>query len=177
MPNATTGQFFLAHLDAGMPYDVVITADDRATAVIAAVPVPTNTSITHVSVQGMPLALDPSAVQTVSGTVTLVPGTDDPTVIMSARQTFGTGPTITVRTQPASLVEGTPAGDSTYALPLPIAAPSLGQYSATMPISVTPQGTVAGQYVVRGAAEGYATQSVHADLSGGDVIQDFDLMP
>ena len=177
MPNATTGQFFLAHLNAGANYEVVITADDRATAVIAAVPVPTSTSVTHVSVQSMPLALDPSAVHSVSGTVTLVPATDDPTVFVSARQTFGAGPTITVKTQPATSVEATPPGDSSYALPLPTAAPSLGQYSAALPISLTPQGGIAGQYVVRGSAEGYATQSVTTDLSGGDVVQDLDLIP
>ena len=177
MPNATTGQFFLAHLDAGMHYEVVITADDRAPAVIAAVPVPTSTSVTHVSVQGMPITLVPSAAHTVSGTVTVTPATDDPAVFLSARQTFGAGPTVTVKTQPASLVEATPPGDSIYALPLPIAAPSLGQYSAALPISLAPQGAVAGLYAVRGSAEGYATQSFNADLSGGDVVQDFGLVP
>lgn len=38
MPNASLGKFFLAHLDPG-DYDVVITADDHATAVITGVPV------------------------------------------------------------------------------------------------------------------------------------------
>ena len=38
-PNATTGEFFLARLPVGN-YDVVFTANDRTSAVIAAVPVP-----------------------------------------------------------------------------------------------------------------------------------------
>lgn len=177
MPNTTTGQFFLAHLDAGTNYEVVITADDRATGVIAAVPVPTNTSVTHVSVQGTPITLIPSAVHTLSGTVTLTPATDDPAVFVSARQTFAAGPTVTVKTQPASLIEATPPGDSSYTLTLPIAAPSLGQYSAALPIPLAPQGAVAGLYAVRGSTEGYATQSFIIDLSGGDVVQDFGLVP
>ncbi|HXV67843.1 MAG TPA: DUF4382 domain-containing protein, partial [Nitrospira sp.] len=44
VPNATTGEFFLARLAPGT-YDVVITADNQATAVIAGVPVVTSTSI------------------------------------------------------------------------------------------------------------------------------------
>lgn len=177
IPNATTGQFFLAHLEAGMQYEVVITADDRATGVIAAVPVPTSTSITHVSVQGMPITLVPSAVHTLSGTVTVTPATDDPAMFVSARQTFGAAPTVTVKTQPASLVEATPPGDSTYTLTLPIAAPSLGQYRAILPIPLAPQGPVAGRYAVRGSAEGYAPQSFSTNLSGGDAVQDFALVP
>src|SRR5215467_12535827 len=42
--NTTTGKFFLAHLAAPAQYDVVITADGHATAVIAGVPVPSSTS-------------------------------------------------------------------------------------------------------------------------------------
>jgi hypothetical protein len=178
MPNATTGQFFLAHLNGGMNYEVVITADNRATTVIAAVPVPTSTSITHVSVQGMPFTLDPSATHALTGTVTLTPATDDPTVFVAVRQTFPpAGPTVTVHVQPASLVEATPPGDSTYALPLPIAAPSLGQYSVVLPIPLTAQGAVAGMYTLRASAEGYATQSSNVDLSGGDVVRDVALVP
>ncbi len=177
MPNATTGRFFLPHLHAGTNYDVVVTADNRATAVIAAVPVPTSTSVTNVSVQGMPISLDPSATNNVTGTVTLTPATDDPTVFVAARQTFPAGPTVTVHMRPTSLVEATPPGDSRYALTLPIAAPSLGQYSAALPITLGSQPGVAGSYAVRASAEGYATQSFNADLSGGDVVQDFALVP
>ena len=177
MPNATTGQFFLAHLDAGMNYEVVITADGRATAVIADVPVPTSTSITHVSVQSMPFTLAPSATNNITGTVTLTPATDDPTVFVATRQIFEGGPIVTVHARPTSAVDATPPGDSTYALTLPITAPSLGHYSAALPIHLAPQGAVAGLYLVRGSAEGYATQSFNADLSGGNVVHNVALMP
>src|SRR6187200_536539 len=96
VPNTVTGKFFLAHLDpTNCPttcYDVVITADGRATAVIAAVPVPSSTSITTVSTSGAPIpvvtppTLEASATHNISGTVTLNPATDDETVVIAARQ-------------------------------------------------------------------------------------------
>ena len=55
VPNTVTGKFFLAHLAAPTNYDVVITADGHATAVIATVPVPSSTSITTVSTSGAPI--------------------------------------------------------------------------------------------------------------------------
>ena len=109
--------------------------------------------------------------------MTLNPAIDDPTVFIAARQTFGAGPTVTVHTQPTSLVEGPPPGDSTYVLPLPSDAPLLGQYSQPLPIALVAQGPLAGMYAIRGAAEGYATQSFNVDVSGGDVVQDFALVP
>ncbi|MBC7513686.1 MAG: DUF4382 domain-containing protein, partial [Herminiimonas sp.] len=48
VPNPTTGEFYLARVVPGN-YDVVITADSRSTAVIAAVPVATTTTTTAVS--------------------------------------------------------------------------------------------------------------------------------
>src|SRR5512133_2806214 len=47
-PNTTTGEFFLARLPAGT-YDVVLTANERSTAVIAGVLVATSTSVVPVS--------------------------------------------------------------------------------------------------------------------------------
>ena len=52
--NTQTGEFFLGHLAPGT-YDVVITSDNRATAVISAVPVDTSTSITAVSTSAAPI--------------------------------------------------------------------------------------------------------------------------
>src|SRR6266513_3635520 len=82
VPNTVTGKFFLAHLDpTNCPttcYDVVITADGRATAVIAAVPVPTSTSVTIISTSITPFTLQTSTSQSANGTVTLSnPATDD----------------------------------------------------------------------------------------------------
>src|SRR6185295_8936176 len=97
--NTVTGKFFLAHLPAGVgvTYDVVITADNHATAVISGVPVPTATSITAVSSSGAPIpvvtppTLEASATHGISGTVTLNPATDDETVLVAAKQALNGG--------------------------------------------------------------------------------------
>lgn len=191
VPNTVTGKFFLAHLDpTNCPttcYDVVITADGRATAVIAAVPVPSSTSITTVSTSGAPIpvvtppTLEASAIHNISGTVTLNPATDDETVVIAARQALNSGPTVTVKSQTANIVTGDPPGDFVYNLTLPTAAPSLGPYSTPLPILFTQQpASVAGHYTVQASATGYATKSSLApvDISGGDAAsQDFTLTP
>ena len=187
VPNTVTGKFFLARLAAPENYDVVITADGHATAVIAAVPVASSTSITTVSTSLAPIpvvtppTLEASATHSISGTVTLNPATDDETVFLAAKQTFGSGPTVTVKSQTASVVTGNPTGDFAYNLTLPIAAPSLGPYSASLPIVFTQQlAAVAGHYTVQASATGYATKSSLSpvDISGGDATsQDFALTP
>jgi hypothetical protein len=188
VPN-TNGKFFLARLDAGVNYDVVITADGHATAVIAAVPVPSTTSITTVSTSGAPIpvvtppTLEASATHNIGGTVTLNPATDDETVLVAAKQALNTGPTVTVKSQVATVITATvPTGDYAYALTLlPTAAPSLGPYATPLPIVFTQQpASVAGQYTVQASATGYATKSSLApvNISGGDATsQDFTLTP
>lgn len=179
VPNSVTGKFFLARLDP-VQYDVVITADGHATSVIAGVPVASNTSTTIISTQAVPILLQPSTTRTIGGTVTLNPPTDDPTVLVAAKQSLNGGPTVTVRSQPATLIAGNPLGDSEYALLLPIGAPSLGQYSPTLPIlfDSAAQSGVAGNYMVEAAASGYATQSAfNVNISAANATQNFILSP
>lgn len=188
--NTVTGKFFLAHLPAGagVKYDVVITADDHATAVISGVPVPTTTSITAVSTSGAPIpvvtlpTLEASATHSISGTVTLNPAIDDETVIVAAKQALNGGPTVTVKSAVATVMDAAlPIGDYGYNLTLPIDAPSLGPYAPPLPIVFTKQpASVAGQYTIQVSATGYVTQSSLApvDISGGDApSQDFTLTP
>jgi hypothetical protein len=188
--NTVTGKFFLAHLPAGagVKYDVVITADDRATAVISGVPVPTTTSITAVSTSGAPIpvvtppTLEASATHSISGTVTLNPAIDDETVLVAAKQALNAGPTVTVKSAPATVLDAAlPIGDYEYNLTLPVEAPSLGPYATPLPIVFTKQpASVAGQYTVQVSATGYATKSSLApvDISGGDATsQNFTLTP
>jgi hypothetical protein len=187
VPNTVTGEFFLAHLDPtnNCPttcYDVVITADGRATAVITGVPVASTTSITTISTSGAPITLSGSTTHDIGGTVTLNnPATDDETVLVAAKQALNGGPTVTVKSQPANVVAGNPPGDFAYNLTLPIAAPSLGPYSTPLPIVFTQQPpAVAGHYTVQASATGYAPKSSLApvDISGGDATsQDFTLTP
>ncbi len=185
MPNAninqplSLGKFFLAHLDPGN-YDVVITADDHATAVITGVPVG-NTTITTVSTSSAPFSLAGSTPpRTINGKVTLTPGTDDVTVFVAAKQSLNGGPTVTIKSKPTALMPGDPEGDSTYALEqLPPGAPSLGTYSATLPITLSAlaQSGVAGKYAIQASAEGYQSQFGSVDVSGGDQTHDFALTP
>jgi Domain of unknown function (DUF4382) len=150
--NTQTGEFFLAHLDPGN-YDVVITADNHAMAVISEVPVSSTTSITTISTSGTPFTLAASSTQNINGTVTLNPADDDGTVIVAAKQTLNPGPTVTVKSQVAALIAGNPVGDYSYALTLPTGAPLLAAFG---PLPITPtaaaQSAVAKMYTVHGSA-------------------------
>ncbi|MEC4888474.1 MAG: DUF4382 domain-containing protein [Nitrospira sp.] len=208
VPNPQTGEFFLPRLP-GYPlpgdypanYDVVITARNSptntccATAVITGVPVSSSASITPISTQAQPFSLPPSAFHTIGDTVTLinpppppaVDDRDDATVVVAAKQALTGGPTVTVRSQVATVNDGAvPVGDYGYGLVLPIVAPSLATYGP-LPIvpSATSQGAVAGWYTVQGSAQtpttAYATQNptpLSVNISAGDNLnQDFTLAP
>ena len=169
----------------------MITADGRATAVIAAVPVPTSTSVTIISTSITPFTLQTSTSQSADGTVTLSnPATDDGTVLVAAKQTLNGGPTVTVKSQVAPVLTTTPLiiGDYSYNLTLPIGAPWLGQYSTTLPIALTAaaQSAVAGVYTVQGSATVFGTPTVYVtqtpppspvNITGGSATQDFTLTP
>lgn len=164
-PNATTGEFFLARLAPGN-YDVALTADNRATAVIATVPVVSTTSTTALSTSAAPISLLVAATQpgAISGTVTLTPASSTEVAYVAAKQSFATGLTITVKYQGIDLATGA------YTLSnLPVAAPQFVQYSAALPLVFTQQLTTApgtGKYLVDASATGYATKSMAAvDLS------------
>ncbi|CAG4882261.1 conserved protein of unknown function [Georgfuchsia toluolica] len=169
-PNAHTGEFFLARLAPGN-YDVVLTADDHATAVIAAVPVASTTSTVNVSDNVTPITLPASATHVVSGAETLNPASSTTTAYVAAKQTFGSAPIVTVKS-----VAADDSASGAYSLTLPVDAPLLGQYSATLPIALAPQVSVAGQYTIEASATGYQTQSVSQGLSG-DVTVNFTLVP
>ena len=169
-PNTTTGEFFLARLLPGN-YDVVITADGSPTAVIAAVPVPSTTSTVMVGTNAAPFTLPTSTTGTTSGTVTLNPASATEVASVAAKQTFGSGPTVTVKSQFVDLLGG-------YSLALPVGAPLLGQYgSGTLPITLSAQSAVAGKYTVEASALGYTTQSVAKDISAANATQNFTLIP
>ncbi len=161
--NTGTGKFFIAHLDPANDYDVVITADDHATAVIATVQVEAAPIITTISTSAVPFTLQTSTPQSISGTVTLDPPDDGGTVVVTAKQSLSSGPTVTVKSVVANVLDtALPAGDYGYNQTLPIAAPSLGQYGP-LPISlsatVPDQSAVAKIYTVQGSAQVVTTTS------------------
>jgi hypothetical protein len=165
-PNMTTGEFFLARVTPGN-YDVVLTADGYATAIIAAVPVATTTSVVNVSVSGTPITLPSSATHIVSGTATLSPTSSTESAYMTAKQTVP--PDITVESQAADLLSGA------YSLTLPIGVPQLGPYSTLPIVFSAAQSGVAGTYTIEASATGYTTQSFIENISTADATQNFTL--
>ena len=172
-PNALTGEFFLTRLAPGN-YDVVVTANGHATAVITTVPVVTSTSIAQLSSTVTPITLPVSATHNFSGKAVLNPTSSTEVAYASARQTLGAvAPIVTVRTAAA---DDTAAG--AYTLTLPAGAPLLGQYgTGSLPIGLIAQGSVAGKYTVEATANGYKSQSVSTDIATADATQDFILLP
>jgi len=148
----SSGRFSLAPLVAGN-YTVVITADARVTDVIDSVPVSARAG-TDISSSAAPIAMQPSAANAVSGIVS--PASSQ--ALVSATQTFDTGQKVTVKFVNADVQSGA------YSMSVPTAAPSLGRYSATLPISLAQQAPIAGKYAIEAAASGYAGQSYLADL-------------
>lgn len=170
VPNAQTGEFLLARLPPGN-YDAVLTADGRAMAVIAGVPV-TASGMVMVSINAAPIALPASSTRTISGKELLNPTSSTVVAYAAAKQTLGTGPKVTVKSQAADLQTGA------YSLSLPVAAPLLGQYGAgTLPIAFTAQTAAAGKFTVEASASGYTTQSASVDISAADALRDFTLVP
>ncbi|MDD5176361.1 MAG: DUF4382 domain-containing protein [Sterolibacterium sp.] len=170
-PNAQTGEFFLSRLAPGN-YDVVLTANGRATAVVAAVPVASTTSVVVLSNTATPITLPASSTHIVSGTGTLNPTSSTEIAYVAAKQTFGTTPTVTVK-----FVAADDSASGTYTLTLPNGAPMLGLYSPTLPIALAAQAAVAGQYAIEASATGYRTQSVSKDISAANATQNFTLVP
>jgi hypothetical protein len=170
VPNATTGEFFLARLDPGN-YDLVLTADNKATGVIASVPVVSTTSTVVVSSSATPITLPAdSTPRTISGTALLNPVSSTEVAFVAAKQSFAAGPTVTVKYQGADLSSGA------YALTLPTAAPLLGTFG-TLPITMTAAPALAGKYSASASALGYVTQTTAADISTSSLVQNFTLVP
>ncbi|WP_241672994.1 DUF4382 domain-containing protein [Lacisediminimonas profundi] len=178
VPNPATGEFTIARLEPGN-YDVVITADNSAAAVVAGVPVASTTSMVELSTAAAPirLAIALIAPGSVSGVVQLSPPSVSDSALMSARQSFASGPTVTIRYQYANLTSGAWVLSN-----LPRAVPLYASYSAALPLVFSASGNVApgvGQYAVTAAAIGYTAQTLTpVDLSTGNKSAvDFILLP
>lgn len=176
-PNASTGEFYLARLAVGN-YDVVITADDSATAVVAAVPVASTSSTVALSSSAVPIMLlaATSGPGVISGSVTLNPPDSAVVPYVTAMQSFAAGPSVSVKYQGVNLSSGA------YSLTLPIVAPQLAPYSASLPlvfVSKTDTLPGTGKYKLEAAASGYATQNVASvDISTSNQSGlDFTLVP
>ena len=157
VPNAN-GEFYLSRLSPGS-YDVLITADNRAAAIIAAVPVATATSTVLVSTSAAPISLQAAATpaRRITGNIRLSPSSATESGYASARQTLASGTTVTMKYQGADLATGD------YELTgLPTVAPQFARYGAALPLVFTVQpdttpGT--GKYAVQASTTGYQTSS------------------
>lgn len=178
IPDAT-GKFMLSYLPAGT-YTVVVTGSGvttsgtldttrgAATRVIDSVPVAASTVSLNTSTTS--LVLSPSAMSTVSGTITASTKAanddlgDDARV--SAMQKVGT-----------RLVEvnGTRQDDDQqqYTLHLPLAAPELQLFSASGLPAPTADSANAAQYTIRAWGPGLKTQETATNLSTGPQVVNF----
>lgn len=156
VPDPVSGKFTLAPITAGS-YDIVVSANARASDVLTDVPVTAN-GTTTLSTDSAPLTLTPSNVATVSGKVT--PAESGATV--AATQTFSSGKKVVIKYQNADVTTGD------YSMSLPTGAPRIGAYgTGTLPLTVTDESTLAGKYTMEASATGYQTQSLPADVSSG----------
>jgi hypothetical protein len=119
------------------------------------------------------------------------PADDDGTVVVAAKQSLSGGPTVTVKSVVATVLDAAlPIGDYRYNMTLPTGAPALAAYG---PLPITPtaaaQSTVAKIYTVQGSAQVvtttgttvYATQNPAPSAKDITIVanqtQDFTLTP
>lgn len=169
VPDVETGEFFLARLEPGY-YDVAITADNHVTAIIDNVPVASPTSTATLSSLSAPFTLPASATHTISGTISLNPPSTTTVAEATAKQSVA-GTTVTVKSQAVDLLNA-------YVLTLPSEAPLRGVYNlGLLPITLSAQTGVAGQYLLEATATGYQTQSVDKNIATADATESFTLTP
>ena len=170
-PNQYTGEFTLARLDSG-DYDVVVTADGHATALIRGVPAASSSSTATIGTSAQPFTLPRSTSHTISGAITLNPVSPGTVILVTAKQAIVPGSYVLVKSDSADLA------DANYALTLPTGAPLAGNYgTGSLPIALEPVPAAAGLYLIEASAPGYTAQSVTKNLASVDVTQNATLVP
>lgn len=154
---AADGKFLLAYLDAAAaPFDVVITAPARATAVVSGVPA-TTTALTQLNASTAPIGLVLSGANLASGVVGPAAARD--TAWVRALQAVGPVPRVEVAWANVDPLDGS------YLLSLPTAAPRWAPYAASGLFFQT-QNANAAAYTLQAGAFGFAAQnSALLDLS------------
>ncbi len=165
VPVAGTGAFSVPFLDSVQsPYEVVITAADRSTAVITGVPV-TASAVTSLGTIAMPVSglLTPSRI--VSGTIDPVAARDAAEV--RAMQAVGV-PAVEIAFRTVNSLTGA------YSLTLPREAPRLAAYSTT-PLTFAAQAATAGQYTLQARATAFTPKTEPADIRTTNLTINFTL--
>ena len=163
-PTDAAGKFVLYPVPAGS-YDLVVTANGRANAVVTGVPV-TTTAHTLVGSDTVRLVPPASAASAgVSGTVKLAGATANTEGSVRALQTLTGGPTVEVGYANADSVSGA------YALRLPLAAPVLTPYAAApATIAWTSTPADAAKYRFEARAVGATPKTQDQTLTGDTVL-------
>ncbi len=176
VPDPITGAFLLSRLPAGS-YDVVITGTGFAASVIGAVPVTASASV-PVSTTAAPITLATSNGGSIAGSTRLTPApTAEVATYVSARQSFASGPTVTIKYASSDLVTGAYSINN-----LPLNAPQYAVFSA-LPLVFAPATTVlpgVAKYNVSASALGYATLpfATAVDIAVANASNvNFDLIP
>ncbi len=176
VPDPVSGAFLLSRLPAGS-YDVVITGTGFAASVIGAVPV-TATASVPVSTTAAPITLAASTGGSIAGTTKLTPAPAvEVATYVSAKQSFATGPTVTIKYASSDLVTGAYSINN-----LPLNAPQYAVFSA-LPLVFAPATTVApgvAKYNVSASALGYAMLpfATAVDIAVANASNvNFDLVP
>ena len=154
-PDPVTGAFALSRIDPGS-YDVVVTADDRAVSVIAAVPVASAVSTTALNTAATPIVLQAASSGIIQSVMRLIPASAVEPVYGSATQKFASGPQVVIDYRLADLATGLVNFKN-----LPMAAPRLALYSATGSLAFAVQPDIApsvASYMVAASAPGYTTR-------------------
>jgi hypothetical protein len=164
---ATDGSFALAFLDSAYsPYDVVITAQGKATAAVSAVPA--TAAQTAISTADVKITMSDSPVAKADGMV-------GPTAALlaypSVRALQAIGPMPVLEIGHVNVNPDT----GKYELMLPSGAAKYAIYATPLPLSFTIQGTKSS-YTLEASATGYVTQ-VTATPVDVPVTQDFTLVP
>lgn len=160
----SSGHFVLSPLEQSSgagSYDVVIVNGGKATDIIQGVPVVAS-AITTLSTAAVPFTLAVSATGTVSGTVN--PAAN---AALDAAQSVS-GASYDIATTNADSSTGA------YDFVLPVAAPQLAPYSATLPITPAPVAAAAGLYTISATSAAGNTASAPAGVTaGGTTTVDF----
>lgn len=164
-----SGKFLLSPVPAGN-YDLVITANGRATAVMTGVPV-TLTGKTLVNPSSAPINPPVSTMRIASGNVTTTGQSAIPDATLRALQAVGT-PKVELIARPVN------AGTGAYSFSLPIAAPVKTAYATgSTTLSFAPEGAAAAKYTLEALVPGKPTQTATIDLGTGDVVTPFSFAP
>lgn len=154
LPDPTTGEFNLSRLNVGN-YDVVITANGRAAAVIASVPVASAVSTTSLNAPSTAITLRPSTTGRIDASLFMNPVSAVQTAFGSAKQKLGAGPEVTINFRNAALDTGAIRFSN-----LPLMNPWLATYAEGKPLVFVEQTTLVpalGYYTVSASAPGYTT--------------------